>query len=122
MASFPQNAGPRPMSQPTSFMGSWLHLIGNMWFLWLAGFVLEDAWGRVVYSIFYLIAGALALQFYAWTNPESFRPLIGASGAVAGLMGAFLVRFPTMKIEMAWALLPGIRYRFKAAAYWLLPL
>lgn len=101
--------------------GSWLHLIGNMWFLWLAGFVLEDAWGRILYTIFYFFAGAAALQFYAWTNPESFMPLIGASGAVAGLMGAFLVRFPRMKIEMAWVFLFR-RYRFKAAAYWLLPL
>ncbi|HEY6251288.1 MAG TPA: rhomboid family intramembrane serine protease [Candidatus Angelobacter sp.] len=102
--------------------GSWLHLIGNMWFLWLAGFVLEDTWGRIVYAIFYLVAGALALQFYAWTNPESFMPLIGASGAVAGLMGAFLVRFPRMKIEMSWLFFFRVRYRFKAPAYCLLPL
>jgi len=100
--------------------GSWLHLIGNMWFLWLAGFVLEDTWGRIVYIVFYLVAGAAALQFYAWTNPESMRPLIGASGAVAGLMGAFLVRFPKMKIEMSFLFF--VRYRFKASAYWLLPL
>jgi len=101
--------------------GGWLHLIGNMWFLWLAGFVLEDVWGRGLYSVFYLIAGAAALQFYAWSNPGSITPTLGASGAVAALMGAFLVRFPKMKIEMAWLFLFKI-YRFKAAAYWLLPL
>jgi membrane associated rhomboid family serine protease len=101
--------------------GGWLHLIGNMWFLWLAGFVLEDVWGRWLYSGFYLIAGAVALQFYAWTNPGSFHPTLGASGAVAALMGAFLVRFPKMKIEMAWLFWFRL-YRFKAAAYWLLPL
>jgi membrane associated rhomboid family serine protease len=101
--------------------GGWLHLIGNMWFLWLAGFVLEDVWGRWLYSAFYLIAGAAALQFYAWTNPGSITPTLGASGAVAALMGAFLVRFPKMKIEMAWLFLFKL-YRFKAAAYWLLPL
>ena len=67
----------------------WMHLIGNMWFLWLAGFVLEDVWGRWLYSAFYLIAGAAALQFYAWS--------------------------------MAWLFLFKL-YRFKAAAYWLLPL
>ena len=101
--------------------GGWMHLIGNMWFLWLAGFVLEDAWGRWLYSAFYLIAGAAALQFYAWSNPGSITPTLGASGAVAALMGAFLVRFPKMKVEMAWLL--GFRlYRFSAAAYWLLPL
>ncbi len=101
--------------------GGWLHLIGNMWFLWLAGFVLEDVWGRWLYSLFYLIAGMAALQFYAWSNPGSTTPTLGASGAVAALMGAFLVRFPKMKIEMAWLFLFKL-YRFKAAAYWLLPL
>jgi membrane associated rhomboid family serine protease len=101
--------------------GGWLHLIGNMWFLWLAGFVLEDNWGRIVYTVFYLIAGAAALQFFAWTNPGSMIPLVGASGAVAGLMGAFLVRFPKMKIRMlAWFFF--IRFRFSAPAYCLLPL
>ena len=113
--------------------GGWMHLIGNMWFLWLAGFVLEDVWGRWLYSVFYLIAGAAALQFYAWTNPDSVIPAVGASGAIAALMGAFLVRFPKMKIEMAWIwwfsiarLLrtgnPFRMSRFQASAYWLLPL
>ncbi len=101
--------------------GGWMHIIGNMWFLWLAGFVLEDVWGRWLYSVFYLIAGAAALQFYAWSNPGSITPTIGASGAVAALMGAFLVRFPKMKIEMAWLFVFKV-YRFKAAAYWLLPM
>jgi len=113
--------------------GGWLHLIGNMWFLWLAGFVLEDVWGRPVYLVFYVIAGAAALQFHAWTNEASMVPCVGASGAVAALMGAFLVRFPKMKIEMVWVwwfsivrlLRTGNPFRvvrFKAAAYWLLPL
>jgi len=128
-------ANPRPISYLTAnfLHGGWLHLIGNMWFLWLAGFVLEDVWGRWLYSVFYLIAGAAALQFYAWTNPGSITATLGASGAVAALMGAFLVRFPKMKIEMAWFLYfsifrwmrtgnPFRIWRFKAAAYWLLPL
>jgi membrane associated rhomboid family serine protease len=99
--------------------GGWLHLIGNMWFLWLAGFVLEDFWGRYLYTAFYLIAGVAALQFHAWSNAGSIVPTLGASGAVAALMGAFLVRFPKMKIEMLWWAI--VRFRFKAAAYWLLP-
>ncbi|MGH9524170.1 MAG: rhomboid family intramembrane serine protease [Terriglobales bacterium] len=98
-----------------------MHLIGNMWFLWLAGFVLEDAWGRMLYSTVYLVAGAAALQFYALASPGSMIPTIGASGAVAALMGAFLVRFPKMRIEMAFFF--NLRpYRFKAPAYALLPL
>jgi len=101
--------------------GGWLHLIGNMWFLWLAGAILEDTWGRLIYPAFYLIAGVLALQVHAMVNAGSLTPTIGASGAVAGLMGAFLVRFPTTKIEMGWLIFYRF-YRFKMAAYWLLPL
>jgi membrane associated rhomboid family serine protease len=110
--------------------GGWLHLLGNMWFLWLAGAILEDTWGRIIYPIFYLVAGAFALQFHAWLNPASLVPTLGASGAVAALMGAFLVRFPTSKIEVAVVFGPrslanlalGKGIRFKAAAYWLLPM
>ena len=117
-------AHPRAITYVTAnfLHGGWLHLIGNMWFLWLAGFVLEDVWGRPLYMAFYLIAGAAALQFHAWTNPGSIIPCVGASGAVAALMGAFLVRFPKMKIELLWILGFFRTYRFKAAAYWLLPL
>ena len=116
-------AHPRMISYlSANFLHSgWIHLIGNMWFLWLAGFILEDNWGRVIYPLFYLIAGAAALQFYGWCAHGSYVPLIGASGAVAALMGAFLVRFPKMKIEMMFFTI-FYRRRFKAAAYWLLPL
>lgn len=108
----------------------WLHLIGNMWFLWLVGAILEDTWGRVTFSAFYLVAGAAALQFHAWFNPGSLVPTLGASGAVAALMGAFLIRFSTTKIEVAVVIGPrtladlalGRGLRFKAAAYWLLPM
>jgi len=105
--------------------GGWLHIIFNMWFLWLAGFVLEDSWGRVIYTIFYFVAGAVALQVHLLSDPASLTPTLGASGAVAGLMGAFLVRFPKMKIEMMWLVTLGFRfrtYRFKMPAYALLPL
>ncbi|HKV62047.1 MAG TPA: rhomboid family intramembrane serine protease [Candidatus Acidoferrum sp.] len=110
--------------------GGWLHLIGNMWLLWLAGAILEDTWGRIIYPIFYLVAGAAGLVFHAWLNTGSTVPTIGASGAVAALMGAFLIRFPKTKIEVALVL--GLRsltnlalgkgIRFKAASYWLLPM
>ena len=116
-------AHPKPLSYLTAnfLHGGWIHLIGNMWFLWLAGFVLEDTWGRAIYGIFYLVAGAAALQIYAWATPGSTAPTLGASGAVAALMGAFLVRFPTMQIKMVlWRLFR--LYRFEAQAYWLLPL
>jgi tetratricopeptide (TPR) repeat protein len=100
-----------------------------MWFLWLAGAILEDTWGRLIYPIFYLVAGVAALQIHAWFNPGSMVPTLGASGAVAAAMGAFLVRFPKTKIEVAVILgvrslinlLMGQGIRINAAAYWLLP-
>lgn len=108
----------------------WLHLIGNMWFLWLAGTILEDTWGRVIYPIFYLVAGVVAALFHAWFSPGSTVPMLGASGAVAALMGAFMVRFPNTKIEVAVIL--GLRslsnlalgkgIRFKAPSFVLLPM
>src|SRR5690348_11971383 len=87
--------------------GGWLHLIGNMWFLWLAGAILEDTWGRIIYTIFYVVAGAAALVVHTWFNSGSLVPTLGASGAVAALMGAFLIRFPKTKIEVALVL--GLR-------------
>jgi tetratricopeptide (TPR) repeat protein len=65
----------------------------------------------------------MAMEFHAWSNPGSLAATLGASGAVAALMGAFLVRFPKTKIEMIWLFGFGFRsYRFHARAYWLLPL
>jgi membrane associated rhomboid family serine protease len=118
-------AHPQPISYLTAnfLHGGWMHIIGNMWFLWLAGAVLEDTWGRIIYPVFYLLSGAMALEFHAWANPGSLAAPLGASGAVAALMGAFLVRFPKTKIEMIWLFGFGFRsYRFQARAYWLLPL
>jgi membrane associated rhomboid family serine protease len=116
-------AHPKPISYLTSIFLhiGWLHLIGNMWFLWLAGFILEDRWGRVIYPIFYLLAGIAASLVHTMANPSSIVPTLGASGAVAALMGGFLVRFPKLKIEMLWYLF-FFRIRFKAPAYSLLPL
>lgn len=99
----------------------WLHLIGNMWFLWLAGFILEENWGRAIYPAFYLLGGIVASQIHALAYPNSIVPCLGASGAIAALMGAFLVRFPKLKIDM-WATAFFFRFRFKAPAYSLLPL
>src|ERR1700730_5964063 len=117
----PAHAGPITYLTSMFLHTGWLHLIGNMWFLWLAGFVLEDRWGRVIYPVFYLLAGVAASLFHALFYPGSIVPALGASGAVAALMGGFLVRFPKLKIEMLWFMLI-FRIRFKAYAYWLLPL
>jgi membrane associated rhomboid family serine protease len=116
-------SNPKPISYLTCMFlhTGWLHLIGNMWFLWLAGFILEENWGRIIYPIFYLLSGIGASLAHAAMYPHSVVACLGASGAVAALMGGFLVRFPKLKIDM-WGLLLIFRFRFKAPAYWLLPL
>jgi membrane associated rhomboid family serine protease len=120
-------AHPHAISYLTSMFlhGGWLHLIFNMWFLWLAGTILEDTWGRVIYPAFYLVCGLVASVAHGIVNSGSYIPALGASGAIAGLMGAFLVRFPKTKIKMMWLFTFGfrlIRYNFNAPAYALLPL
>jgi membrane associated rhomboid family serine protease len=104
--------------------GGWMHLIFNMWFLWLAGAVLEDTWGRALYGTVYLACGMAAVWSHYLVHPDSSIPLIGASGAVSALMGGFLVRFPQSKIQLAavyWALGPRM-YRFTWPAYVVLSL
>lgn len=99
----------------------WLHLIGNMLFLWLAGAALEDRWGRVRFAAFYA-AGAIAsaLCFSALHIGEEVT-LVGASGAISALMGAFLVCFARTQIHFVYWLGRGFG-RFDAAAYVALPL
>lgn len=107
----------------TFLHGGWLHLIFNMWFLWLAGFVLEDVWGRPLYLVFYLVAGIAATLLDAWASPTSLGYSLGASGAIAGLMGAFLIRFPKLKIRLVWFFDFGLLgfWPLWVRAYWLLP-
>jgi membrane associated rhomboid family serine protease len=78
--------------------GGWLHLIGNMWFLWIYGDNVEDILGGARYLLFYLSCGAAAGVAHLLTNPGSPVPTIGASGAVSGVMGAYLLKFPHSRI------------------------
>jgi membrane associated rhomboid family serine protease/tetratricopeptide (TPR) repeat protein len=100
--------------------GGWFHLITNMWFLWLAGSILEDLWGRFIFAIYYVVCGmfaAFAHSIFYWNSHE---PVIGASGAIAGLMGAFLIKFFHTRITMFWVVFIFffIRYgTFKAPAF-----
>lgn len=73
--------------------GGWMHLIGNMWILWLFGDNVEDRMGRGKFLVFYLICGILAGLTHYWINPLSTLPVVGASGAVAGVMGAYFLMF-----------------------------
>jgi membrane associated rhomboid family serine protease len=73
--------------------GGWLHLIGNMWFLWIFGDNIEDILGHAKYLLFYLLCGVAAALVHVAFNGDSRLPTIGASGAIAGVMGAYLVKF-----------------------------
>jgi rhomboid family protein len=83
--------------------GGWLHLLGNMLFLWIFGNNVEDRLGRVRYLAFYLFTGYIAAYGYAAFNASSTAPLVGASGAIAGVLGAYLVLFPRARV---WSLVP----------------
>ena len=78
--------------------GSWMHLIGNMWFLWLFGNNVEDVMGRVRFVVFYLLCGLTAALAQVITNPASVVPMVGASGAISGVMGGYLALFPRVRV------------------------
>ncbi|MGW0823083.1 rhomboid family intramembrane serine protease [Streptomyces sp. NPDC002845] len=83
--------------------GGWLHLLGNMLFLLIFGNNIEDRLGHVRYALFYLACGYAATYGYALLNDDSGSPLIGASGAIAGVLGAYLVLYPKVRV---WVLVP----------------
>jgi membrane associated rhomboid family serine protease len=79
--------------------GSWLHLIANMWFLWLFGNNIEDSTGHVRFLLFYLLTGVAATAAHIFMAPGSPVPVVGASGAISGVMGAYLLLYPRIRIE-----------------------
>jgi membrane associated rhomboid family serine protease len=92
--------GRQPLHLITSMFlhGSWMHLLGNMWFLWLFGNNVEDSMGRLRFVAFYLITGLAAAFGQIVTNPNSIIPMVGASGAISGVMGAYLILYPRVKV------------------------
>ncbi|MGA1863436.1 MAG: rhomboid family intramembrane serine protease [bacterium] len=82
--------------------GGFFHLLFNMLFLWIAGCTIEDKWGRPLYLFFYLLSGVVAAYAHVLMFPKSSIPLIGASGAIAGAMGAFLVRMYKTRIRIIY--------------------
>ena len=82
----------------TFLHGGWMHLIGNMWMLWLFGDNIEDRFGHARFAIFYLLCGVGASLVHYLVDPGSTVPTIGASGAVAGVMGAYFLLFPRARV------------------------
>ena len=76
----------------------WLHVIGNMWFLWIFGDNVEDRLGHVKYLFFYLVCGIGACLIHVYIHPYSRLPLVGASGAISGVLGAYLLSFPRARV------------------------
>ena len=86
--------------------GGWLHLVGNMWYLWIFGDNIEDRLGHARFLIFYLMAGIVAALLHYALNPTSWLPTLGASGAIAGVLGGYLVTFPRARIIALVPLFP----------------
>jgi membrane associated rhomboid family serine protease len=80
--------------------GSWLHLIGNMWFLWIFGNNVEDSMGHARFAVFYLLCGLAAAALQIASKPDSAIPMVGASGAIGGVMGAYVVLYPRVRVHM----------------------
>jgi membrane associated rhomboid family serine protease len=78
--------------------GGLFHLLGNMWFLWIFGNNVEEAFGNLGYLAMYLASGLAATAAFVMANPDTTEPLVGASGAIAGVLGAYLVLFPTHQV------------------------
>lgn len=78
--------------------GSWLHLVGNLWFLWIFGNNVEDSMGHLRFLVFYLLTGMAAVGAQFLVDPGSPLPMVGASGAISGIMGAYLVLYPRARV------------------------
>ena len=87
-----------PMLTSMFLHGGWLHLIGNMWMLWIFGDNVEDRLGKGRYLLYYLVCGLAAVYLHYLTGPLSRIPVVGASGAIAGVMGGYFVLFPHARI------------------------
>jgi membrane associated rhomboid family serine protease len=111
-----------PIAEPLTLVSyaflhaSWLHLISNMVILWILGDNVEDAYGYLPFLLFYLLSGIAAGLAHVFMTADSMTPLIGASGAVAGVMGAYLVLYPKARILV----LLGFMFPFRVPAFVLL--
>jgi len=96
----PRDLLPLPGSIFTSMFlhGGWMHLIGNMWFLWIFGDNVEEHLGRLRFILFYLLVGVAGALAQAFSLPGSTAPMIGASGAIAGVLGGYVMLFPRAKV------------------------
>lgn len=120
--SLPPALGYDPVPEPFTLIsyqflhGGWWHLISNMLFLWVFADNIEDAYGHVSFALLYLFCGVVAALAHVLVVPFSGAPLVGASGAVSGVLGAYLVLFPKARV---WVLLAA-RIPLRIGAVWVL--
>jgi membrane associated rhomboid family serine protease len=103
--------------------GGWLHILGNMWFLWLFGNNVEDVMGHGRFLVFYLVCGLAAAAAQVLIDPDSAAPMIGASGAIGGIMGAYVVLYPRVRVHTIMWLVIIFRVTLPAwvmLGYWFL--
>ena len=79
--------------------GGWFHLLGNMWFLWVFGNNIEDSMGHTRFVVFYLLSGVAAAATQVLVSPHSVVPMVGASGAISGVMGAYILLYPRVRVH-----------------------
>jgi membrane associated rhomboid family serine protease len=92
--------GPATIFTSMFLHGGWLHLAGNMLYLWIFGNNIEDAMGHVRYLLFYLLCGIVAALSMAYINPHSQIPMVGASGAISGVLAAYMLLFPRARVTV----------------------
>jgi membrane associated rhomboid family serine protease len=120
--TIPPVLGYDPVPEPFTLIsyqflhGDWWHLISNMLFLWVFADNIEDAYGHVAFALLYLTCGVIAALVHVLVMPSSSAPLVGASGAVSGVLGAYLVLFPKARV---WILL-FLRLPLRIGAMWVL--
>jgi membrane associated rhomboid family serine protease len=101
-AELTQGSGSAPWRNLLTSMfmhGGIMHLLGNMWFLWIFGDNIENECGTFRFILFYLLTGAVATLAHVWSEPGSMVPLVGASGAISGVLGGYLVQHPRVPIR-----------------------
>lgn len=89
--------------------GSWFHLIGNLWFLWIFGNNVEDSMGHLRFLVFYVLTGVVAALAHVLADPASTVPMVGASGAISAVMGAYLVLYPRARVDTLFWIVVFVR-------------
>lgn len=114
------NVGAPALFTSVFLHGSWGHLIGNMWFLWVFGNNIEDSMGHLRFLGFYLLTGLCAAGAQIVMEPTSTVPMVGASGAISGIMGAYLLLYPKARVDTLVAIWVVPLPAWMMLGYWML--